>query len=80
MGAAMPIGLQRANAATKKDALELLDMTGGGGHDLKDSPSRGGFLPTYSALFARARRRVRPIVGSDVENNPGLRLSTECEP
>jgi hypothetical protein len=39
ISAAMPIGLESADAATQQDALELLDMTGGGGHRLKDSSS-----------------------------------------
>jgi hypothetical protein len=39
ISAAMPIGLESADAATQQDALELLDMTGGGGHGLKDSSS-----------------------------------------
>ncbi len=47
VGAAMPIGLQRANAATKENALELLDMAFGGDHGLKDSSSQAGFLPFW---------------------------------
>jgi hypothetical protein len=39
----MAIGLQRADAAPQENALELLDMACGG-HGLKDSLPRAGFL------------------------------------
>jgi hypothetical protein len=39
----MAIGLQRADAAPQKNALELLDMACGG-HGLRDSLPRAGFL------------------------------------
>ena len=44
VGAAITIGLERPDATTEEEALELLDMTHGG-HRLKDSPPRDGFLP-----------------------------------
>jgi hypothetical protein len=49
VGAAMPISLQRTDAAAKENALELLDMAFGGGHGLKDSSSQAGFLPFWTA-------------------------------
>lgn len=45
VGATVPVGLQSADAPTEQDALELLDMTGTGGHGLKDSPSPARLLP-----------------------------------
>jgi len=44
VGAAMPIGLERTDTAPQENPLELLDMARGGGHRLKDSPSRARFL------------------------------------
>jgi hypothetical protein len=35
VGTAVPVGLQGADTATEQDALELLDMAGGGGHGLR---------------------------------------------
>jgi hypothetical protein len=44
VGAAMAVGLERTDATPQQDALELLDMAYGG-HGLKDSLPRAGFLP-----------------------------------
>lgn len=46
VGTAVPVSLESADAATEQDALELLDMAGRGGHDLKDSPPHAWLLPT----------------------------------
>jgi hypothetical protein len=41
----MPVGLESAETASQQNALELLDMGRGEGHDLKDSSSRARLLP-----------------------------------
>jgi hypothetical protein len=51
-GTAMPVGLQGADTATQKNALELLHVAGGGSHDLKDSPSRARLLPVCDGQAA----------------------------
>src|SRR5277367_2574715 len=50
VGAAMSVGLERTDAATQQDALQLLDMPLGGGHGLRDSPSRARLLPVLSGI------------------------------
>jgi hypothetical protein len=45
ISAAMPVGLEGTDTATQQDALELLNVTRGEGHDQKDSSSRARLLP-----------------------------------
>jgi hypothetical protein len=59
VGAAMAVGLERADTAPQEDTLELLDMAGGG-HGLKDSLPRAGFLPeALGPPPGRERRLLR---------------------
>jgi hypothetical protein len=60
VGAAMAVGLERTDAAPQKDALELLDMACGG-HGLKDSPPRAGFLPRESRGIHRFGQLSGPV-------------------
>ena len=61
VGATVPIGLERANAATEQNVLELLDVARGGGHGLKDSLSRARFLPASSTCLAGFATPVWPV-------------------
>ncbi len=56
VGAAVAVGLERTDTAPQENALELLDMAGGG-HGLKDSLPRARFLPK---MLGASVRRVLP--------------------